>query len=205
MKSSHQGELCWYPALGYGTLLDPAVPQIEYDNKYMDQYRASRDSLIGQRLVSGRVGLVDRRDRGRGVLDFGAGSCAFVRARPMTLGYDISPITVFDLKSRGLYSNPYKTRHRIVTCWDSLEHLKNPRGLLDRIDKRVYLTIPIFKTGEQARYSKHYKPGEHYWYFTEWGLERYMNDAGFNLDFKSREEEDLGRESVGTFVFSRPD
>ena len=84
-----------------------------------------------------------------------------------------------------------------------LEHLEDPTKILERVSDWVFISIPIFTGPEDARNSKHYKPGEHIWYFTEKGLILFMKMQGFGFIDSNRMEEDIGREGIGSYVFKR--
>ena len=92
-----------------------------------------------------------------------------------------------------------------LTFWDSFEHISEPSIILRKIYKGTYifLSIPIFPDLVLLTNSRHYRPDEHYWYFTEEGLINLFNDNGFELiDFNEIESE-LGRKDIKTFAFRR--
>jgi hypothetical protein len=51
--------------------------------------------------------------------------------------------------------------------------------------------------------SRHFKPGEHYWYFTTAGLIAWFWKLGFTCREANSMETMAGREDIGTFVFQR--
>ena len=53
----------------------------------------------------------------------------------------------------------------------------------------------------QIKNSKHYRPNEHYYYFTSYGLINYMKDSDFDLIKLDDFETKAGREEILTFVF----
>ncbi len=91
----------------------------------------------------------------------------------------------------------------LMTMWDSIEHMKNPRVILKLCTSMVFISTPIYESAEACLHSKHFKPGEHLWYFTDHGLKRFMAQEGFCLLTQNRMEENVGREGIGTYAFSR--
>jgi hypothetical protein len=59
------------------------------------------------------------------------------------------------------------------------------------------------RDAEHALRSKHFRPTEHYWYFSRDGLVFAMKGCGFALVAESNVETELGREDIGTFAFRR--
>ena len=53
------------------------------------------------------------------------------------------------------------------------------------------------------RDSKHYRPGEHLYYFTELGFAQWMARHGFELLEVSNFETKAGRDSILSFAFRR--
>ena len=89
--------------------------------------------------------------------------------------------------------------------WDSLEHIPNPSALLSRINsgQYVFISIPIFDDLAKVKQSKHYRPDEHYYYFTKDGMIKYMTDLNFKTLDISDFEISAGREGIYTFVFRK--
>jgi hypothetical protein len=65
------------------------------------------------------------------------------------------------------------------------------------------MSIPIFSGKDHALASKHFRPDEHYWYFTKVGLMGFMLGLGFTCRSESSFEIALGREDIQTFAFRR--
>jgi hypothetical protein len=195
-------QLQWYPALGIGHF-----PVSHQKTDYFEQYQGYEGHGITAQLNQERTDLVNQFVKGN-VLDFGIGAGTFIetRGREITRGYDIDPKGIKWLKDNGLYSNPYDKKTKGVQCvtfWDSLEHLRLPQMVLNRVTEYVFISIPIFEDVEHIQTSKHYKENEHYWYFTFSGLVIYMNYCGFDMEHETDIEVKLGREDVHTFVFRR--
>jgi hypothetical protein len=76
---------------------------------------------------------------------------------------------------------------------------------LQILKKDIYLfvSIPIFYNLNKVKESKHYRPNEHYYYFTSFGLINYMNDMNFKILEIQDFEIQSGREDIKTFVFKK--
>ena len=90
-----------------------------------------------------------------------------------------------------------------LSFWDSLEHIPNPNALLSlmRSGQYAFIALPIFEDLEKVKQSKHYKPNEHYYYFSKDGMIKYMQDSNFTLIEITDDESQAGREGILTFVF----
>lgn len=182
---------------------------MDYGDAYFYHYAALEGSDVAVALNAGRCAMLARHAAPEAaVLDIGAGSGAFVRAARSwgfnAMGFDIIPRTVDKLKESGAYAdNP--EAFDVITFWDSLEHIPQPESVLGRIRKGavVLVAIPIFRDLRRIRESKHYKPGEHLYYFAEHGFVAWMARHGFRLVGTSTHETDAGRESIGAYAFER--
>lgn len=157
---------------------------------------------MGKRLTDARVSFV-RKYADLGIVDIGIGGGAFVRAADC-FGYDVNANAIKWLKDNGKYKDPYNGCDAI-TCWDSLEHIRYPDELLRNVRKFVFVSIPIFRDVDHVLSSKHFKPGEHVWYFTHEGLVNFMKLQGFDLLESNAMESDLGREGINSYAFKRAD
>jgi hypothetical protein len=77
-------------------------------------------------------------------------------------------------------------KSKFLLLFDVLEHFYDPAQFLSIIPQdNVILTIPIFKDeikDESSLYEwKHYKPGEHIWYWNEIGFKNYINKIGWEI------------------------
>jgi hypothetical protein len=194
--------LRWYPTLQLG-YLPISMPKTDY----FDIYKGYEGKDFTNQLQQLRIQLVDKYDN-EDILDFGVGAGTFIdtRGKDRTKGFDIDPKAVQWLQRKGIYVNPYDKKMdglNSITFWDSLEHLRAPEHLLRRIKQFAFISIPIFRDLDDILSSKHFKPKEHFWYFTAEGLENYMKHNDFILVEANEMETELGRESIGTFVFRR--
>jgi hypothetical protein len=179
-----QNGLTWLPARGVG-YYPPAPANEVYDAAYFAHYAALADTAMGAMLNLERMALVARHWQGF-VVDVGIGAGAFVTARPGTAGYDVNPLGVAWLRERALFLDPYGVQVEAACFWDSLD-----------------VTVPIFRDLPDVLASKHYKPGEHCWYFTQRGLLEFMGAHGFMCDEINDRETRIGREAVKSFAFRR--
>lgn len=179
-----------------------------YDDAYFKDSIKNSQSPIAEELNTFRTALVNSFTKGL-VLDFGVGVGQFVHWRKNCLGYDICPQAVAWLEKEGLFFNPYKEdldERGImgVTFFDSLEHLQQPKEILKRITKQyVFVSLPIFRDKAHALASKHFKPREHWWYFTQKSIRTFIRDCGFSLLDYREDETRIGREDICTFIMRR--
>jgi hypothetical protein len=183
------------------------VRPIEYDHTYFNKYVGYAQTEQGLALNQARLGLVlQHLEPGADLIDVGIGCGQFLKlAQAAGLdvkGYDVGlPMMDWLVRNR-LYSDP-EYGHVNASFWDSYEHERTPQKYIQNLFGKVFISIPIFTDRDHARSSKHYRPGEHYWYFTREGLIRHFSELCFELLEENRMEEDLGREDIGTFVFQR--
>jgi Methyltransferase domain len=153
-----------------------------------------------------RCEFVERHYRGS-LIDVGIGSGAFIEMRGhrqrTTYGYDINPAGVKWLEERMLLVDPHLVSFGAMTLWDVLEHVADYRSLLRNVREWLFVSLPIFRDAAHVLRSKHFKPQEHFWYFTRDGLVYAMQQCGFLLVSDSSAETDLGREDIGMFAFKR--
>lgn len=175
-----------------------------YDESYFEKCAGYEGKDIARRINAGRVALVDRFVNAAQVLDVGIGSGEFIKSRPNTFGYDINPRAREWLKARGLWSEEF-ARFRAFTFWDVIEHVADPEFYFRHVadGAYVFVCLPIFGDLARIRASRHYRPGEHLYYFTAAGFVAWMAGHGFvNLatdDFETR----AGRDSILSFAFRR--
>lgn len=195
----------WDEEAGVGFLdVKLSIDQNPYDTNYFDKYVGYASSQMGQKLDGFRADLVHQHQGGMPVVDVGIGSGNFIEIHgPGAFGYDINPKAILWLALRRLWWDPWQFMMPSATFWDSLEHFADPSAILARVKNFAFISIPIFRNLEHAKNSKHFRPDEHYWYFTHRGLCRFMQSRGFHLIDESDMETKLGREDIHTFVFRR--
>ena len=163
---------------------------------------------MGEKLTVARSALVQRFYRGVpiDIVDVGIGGGRFVREMHCS-GTDINPAAIAWLRARSRLWHPALGSPAVLTFWDSIEHILRPWELINRLadngmGKWVFVSTPVYANDpEIAKLSRHYKPGEHVWYFTALGLVRLMDEIGYGCVHTSMVESDLGRDSIMSFVF----
>jgi len=194
-----------------GIAYQTSYTRLEYGKKYFDYYQGLKGTAISQCLNEKRTLLLSQY-RSPLNLDIGVGSGEFIEAYEArggdSLGYDVNPFGIDWLCNRNIFFDPYGADSDRVfdsaTMWDSLEHLPSPSCLLKMLRAElIFISIPLINDLRSLFNWKHYKPNEHLYYFSESGLEFFMDANGFQLLEKSRMEESCGREDIGTFVFER--
>lgn len=188
----------WNEDKGWGFL----VPTAPCPKNYWVEYRDLDQTPMGRVLTALRVGMVDQwADHPFGqIVDVGIGGGAFVEAMGC-LGTDINGEAIAWLKARGeLWGGESVS---VMTFFDSIEHIEDPCLYLAKAKKHVFLSTPIYEDEAGVYRSKHYKPLEHCWYFTDHGIKEFMDDAGFFLLEQTRIEDDAGREGIGSYAFQR--
>jgi hypothetical protein len=136
-------------------------------------------------------------------VDIGIGSGQFVDACSDCYGYDVSPQAEEWLERRGRWFDPYDRRFPVATFWDSLEHIPDPEPILSNVARWAFVAMPIYRDVQHVVQSKHFRPGEHCWYFTRDGLIGFMAEYGFECVLHDTRESLLGREDIHSFAFKR--
>tara|TARA_R100000093_G_scaffold41532_1_gene21721 strand:- start:94 stop:645 length:552 start_codon:yes stop_codon:yes gene_type:complete len=174
---------------------------MKYTNDYFEAYQKMDASEMGFELTAARMDLVDAHTEDKPV-DIGIGGGLFVREFNCQ-GYDVNESAVNWLIDSGRYTDPYAMPIDAITCWDSLEHIKEPEKLLNKVRGWVFVSLPIFENAEHCLNSKHFKPGEHIWYFTHDGFMSFMASQGFILKEYNQRETEIGREGISSYAFKR--
>jgi hypothetical protein len=196
-----QPTLYWNRGVGFYP-----VTNSDYSEEYFQKYAQYSETSFGIALNSLRVGLVSRYiPVANQLVDIGVGDGAFIRARGgRSFGYDVNPVAVRMLQESQSWCDVYKDDREIIASasfWDSLEHIERPHYIISKVANHCFVSIPIFRDSEHALKSKHFKPKEHYWYFTKAGLIEWFWNLGFVCVEMNEMETSLGREDIGTFVF----
>ena len=171
---------------------------------YWAEYRELDKTPLGRVLTMVRIAMVYAfadETKDWPVVDVGIGGGAFVDKCGDCYGTDIGKEALAWLEEHELLWDGESVP--VMTFWDSLEHIENPGPLLAKATKLVYVSTPIYRDQAHARASKHYKPNEHLWYFTDHGLHMFMREYGFKCVEQNEIETDAGREGIGSYVFKR--
>lgn len=179
---------------------------VAYDKDYFERYVRYSKGEIATPLNEGRCAVTAKYCDS--LLDIGVGSGEFIMASGLRVfGFDINPVGVRWLRQEGLYRDPYAEMPAVggLTFWDAIEHIPEPSKLLSLMRPGMYafISIPIFSDLTRLKRSKHYKPNEHYYYYTVGGMVCFMVDNGFVLVEMSDQETRAGREDILTFVFRK--
>lgn len=183
-------------------------PEVLYEKNYFEKYKNYENTEISKKLIKHRTNLVKKYSNNN-VLDFGIGSGEFIKNLDnFCYGFDINPFGIQWLNEKALFLDPYQediSHISVITFWDSLEHLKNPKIILDKILPKqiICISIPIFKDLFKIKESKHYRPGEHFFYATIPGIIRYMKESNLEILEISDQEIEAGREDIYSFVFKK--
>jgi 2-polyprenyl-3-methyl-5-hydroxy-6-metoxy-1,4-benzoquinol methylase len=180
--------------------------RIRYDDDYLRKFDAY-DPKIAARVNAGRCALLERHlPKGASILDIGAGNGSFVRAarRAGFEAYGVDPIPKAShaLQEAGLYATD-PDEFDAVTMWDVIEHMDNPGAILHQAKAFLFASVPVFDDFSQIRASKHYRPGEHLYYWSPQGFIDWAALYGFSLVDQSTHETDAGRDSIGAFAFRK--
>lgn len=188
---------------------DMAAGRLSYGADYLAKVEAYEGSDIANAVNVGRCALLARRlPLGAKLLDLGAGSGAFLRGAMAAgfdaKGFDVIPQAAERLRAAGAYAED-PNGFDAVTLWDTLEHMEDPELCLRGVRKGAFLfaSLPVFENLRRIRESKHYRPGEHLYYWTARGFVAWMALYGFRLIERSAHETDAGRENIGAFAFCR--
>ena len=179
--------------------------RVPYDDAYFDKYIRYEDQPIARAINAGRVAIVDKYvGPDAPVLDIGIGSGEFIKNRPNTWGHDVNPKAIAWLHERKRWSIGFGAFEGF-TFWDVLEHVPTPEDYFQRMHEGAWLftSLPTFQDILRIRESKHYRPGEHLYYWTAGGFIWWMMRHGFDLiemqDFETR----AGRDNILTFAFRK--
>lgn len=204
-----EGDLVFCLHRGVAYQRDMSKDRVAYDSRYLANYDAYAVGPIADALNAGRVAMLARYlPAGSTVLDVGAAAGQFVRAAQSwgfeARGFDVIPEAALRLRNAKLYDED-PALFDAVTLWDCVEHMEDPELCLGRVTKGSILlaAVPVFDDLRRVRESKHFKPGEHLYYWTAQGFIDWMRLYGFRLLEQSTHETDAGRESIGAFAFCR--
>ncbi len=200
------GELVWFRdrQVGYVHPIEP----FRYSKLYFEDYQERSRLKASDDLMLIRRNFVAEFHTGE-LLDFGAGALTFVEYMRQSghqdvFGYDINARTVQALMNSNIYRDPYEgAKWGALTFWDTLEHLEDPERIINRVGQWAFVCMPIYGGMDHARRSKHYKPGEHIWYFTEPGLMETFRRCGFECKGIMDKENGVGRSGIKSYAFKR--
>lgn len=193
--------LVWSEELGMGWY---PVTESPYNEAYFEKYKGYAATTMGRDITAARVAFVERHAPGIKLVDVGIGCGDFVETRGgETYGFDVNPAGIEWLVEREKFVDPRWSPFPAASYWDALEHIHEPRQILDQVEGWVFVSVPIFQDQGHVLRSRHFRPDEHVWYWTREGFERWMMAAGFRLRGHSDFETRMGRDGIETFAFER--
>jgi len=191
-------KLQWIESLGIGYLPSDGY---EYGEAYWEHYLDCSHGWFGERLTELRADFVTKNEVSlESLCDVGVGSGQFVEFANCK-GADVNPLAITWLKDQGRYTD-HPEEFTSLTLWDVIEHIDDPRPLLAKVEN-VFISTPVYKDLDACLKSKHLKPGEHIWYFTDMGVKNFMSQMGFAARYTSDFETVLGRESIMSYYFKK--
>lgn len=178
---------------------------IDYGADYFNKCASYESSELADHLNHVRKKLVQRHYGDGLLVDVGIGSGEFIKARPNTVGTDINPVALQWLNSQGKLADSNLDKYSAFTFWDVIEHMPHPDDFLDcvPVGGKVFFSIPIFHDLSRIRESKHYRPGEHLYYWTRSGFVSWLLQQGFYLLEMNSDETKCGRDSIESFALAR--
>lgn len=180
---------------------DPNHEEI-YTEQYFLDYVPKAQSTIGMLLNTSRsVYTMISTETSKSVCDIGIGCGNFIELYDC-VGTDVNPYAIDYLKGIGRLAN-LEEGYDYFTMWDVIEHIDDPRELFKNVRNGIVLSTPIYTDREDMLTSKHYKPNEHLWYFTDMGIKVYMKMLGFYCVSQNMDETQIGRHSIGSYFFKR--
>ena len=191
--------MLWHGHAGVGYL---PLQDMPYDRKYFQKYVEYAETDFGESLNDARLDLVNRLCPEGTLVDVGIGCGQFMFSIG-GFGFDVNPHALKMLNARGILLDPHFEDVECATFWDSLEHIVEISQILTHVKQFAFVSIPIFRDLDHVISSKHFRPDEHCWYFTDEGFKKFMCAHGFDVIEQNTMETDLGREDIGTFVCKR--
>lgn len=199
----------WFYEDGVG-FLPLTGREVPYDAAYFANYQRLAATEQGKLITNLRADLVDRWcGLVPYVLDVGIGCGSFIQEMARRgygiFGDDINPVAIKWLEDHNYSADSDYNQYNALTFWDVLEHMPNASDFIGWFTpKWIFLSMPIYRDEEHIFQSKHYKPGEHCWYFTVDGLQRFMKGCDYEVaEINSLEINPGGREDVWAFAFRR--
>lgn len=179
---------------------------VDYAEEYYKKYVSYENTEISKKINQARKNITEKYCKT--ILDIGIGSGEFIKESDIKVyGFDINPLAIDWLTEKRLFIDPYIEMPEVdgLTFWDSLEHIPEPSDILSLVLKNqyVFVSMPIFDNLMNLKKNKHYRPNEHYYYFTLNGIISYFKDLDFDCLEISDFEICAGRENIFTFVFQK--
>lgn len=151
-----------------------------YNTAYCENYKKLAETDLGKRIYAERWRMIEKYVQGAlHVFDYGCASGAFHRSSPngfVTSGFDINPACGYTRMPTGKVD--------VLTLWDSLEHVYDPLGLVIKLEypEWIFLSTPNLESVRgDIRAWRHYRPGEHIYYFDIHSLKEILDYCGYEI------------------------
>jgi hypothetical protein len=180
------------------------TPTAAYDESYFSKCQSYEGQAIADAINAGRVALVNHFIGMNRCCDIGIGSGEFIRHRGNTWGSDVNPVAIDWLRKAGRFADNLG-EFAALTFWDVIEHVPTPDDYFRHVPLHgfVFTSVPIMQSLDTIRESKHYRPGEHLYYWTFTGFTSWMHCHGFMCVGHQTFEIEAGREAIHSFAFKR--
>ena len=185
--------------------------QVNYDKAYFQKYMEYAKTDKGRLITEERVKFLKWAMQdypSYSVLDVGIGCGDFLQTissdLPEVAGIDVCEEANYWLHQRDMLAKPQP--YDVMTFWDSLEHIVHPQNLIRQYKPTyVLVSLPIFKDTHHLFASKHFRIGEHCWYFTKEGFVQWMRRGldMYCVSMQHFESSKCGREDIMSFAFKK--
>lgn len=166
-----------------------------YNAEYAEKYHQLAATPLGQAIYLSRWALIMKYVQKGNLLDYGSGPGAFNAHGPSSFkrfNYDVNPTCGFTDKvwlcpqyreSGEWCSDPRCTNIDVLTMWDSIEHIPNFYGEIKDVNAPwLFITTPNLESVDKPiLFWKHYRPGEHIFYFDRHSLGVVLSDLGYSI------------------------
>lgn len=207
-------KLVWFEQIKYGYFPCNLVakPEEVYNKDYFDRYQSYEGTEVEKCLNAARVALVNKHVHSDQVgVDVGIGAGTFLSQMPTWYGFDVNPVGVEWLKSQTRWHDIYCAKDnwrrniQAFTFWDVFEHLSTDEmeDVMRFTPNVLIISIPLFESEAEVLASKHFRPTEHYHYFSDVSLRSFMIAYGYECVETNTMEQECGREAIYTYVFKR--
>lgn len=173
-----------------------AITNGVYGDDYVMHYKLYERSDFACQLMDARWSFLYRNLDVDYLLDFGCGAGTFAKMRPK------GSMTVFSYDPYFFPSHNFVDEDlRIITFWDSFEHIRRLGIVPDLQAQYIAMSIPILPYDKNILEWKHYRPFEHIWNFTEKALMALFARWDYDLIVKDDFERQMGREDIYSYIF----
>ena len=133
----------------------------------------------------------DINSKDKSILDVGYGFGHFLKVCNQhgfnPFGLDINGHDISKFAGKGNLDNAYD----VITFFDSLEHFEDINFVKDLQCETLMISVPWchYFSDDWFESWKHRKYGEHLWHFNDESLEAFLNECGYEVEFKSNVED----------------